>query len=422
MYCTSNSLNNPHQFPANWVRLSRSEVEKFDSYIVYWMYREWTRDFRHCKLDCKSAIRHLEAGTFVKWHRRKTRKIKSLARMMLSGGQGHNTMHELPDNESNLQIPSALVTVNRFCETTDDTTDESAYDTADESAYESTDESTGDDESIDEKSDESSDNDESTDEYTLTFATGRIAKIVTDVQREFSWTYNNWHTLKMYFRDSETRVAAGNLFQRMFLRKFRTRDPNKMPPCYKLGKTTGAHRRSLVGKQAKAAMPWKGIGQQPKLAMISVGKDPDGSLYSKEELSLAIDGVMDKDSPPIRFLIPLAQNRASWDAALFLRTGKKKKRELHIVFLQTTLQESHDIVAKGLNQVKAAVPNGLSVHYHYVLVLLTYDKPTLQIPKWRHVLLDSKRRKKDQSWNRGNLKQYIMYVPMKELLKRSSKV
>jgi hypothetical protein len=217
-------------------------------------------------------------------------------------------------------------------------------------------------------------------------------------------------------------VAAGNLFQRMFLRKFRSKDPNTMPSCYELGKTTGVHPLSPLGEQAKAAMPWMGIGQQPKLAMISVGKDSDGSLYSKKELRLAIDEVMDKNSPPIRFLIPLAQNWASWDAALFLRSrNKKKRRELHIVFLQTTLQEDHDIVAKGLNQVKAAVPERLSVHYHYVLVLLINDEPTLQIPKWRHVLLDSKGRKKDKLWNRGNLKQYIMYVPMEELLKRHRK-
>src|SRR4051794_18995884 len=104
------------------------------------MYREWTRDFRNCKRDCKRAIRHLEAGTIVKWHRRKTREVRSLARMMLSCGQGHTTVHKLPDNESNLQIPSALVTMNRFCETSD--------------------------------------------EYTITFATMRIAKIVTDVRKK----------------------------------------------------------------------------------------------------------------------------------------------------------------------------------------------------------------------------------------------
>jgi len=129
-----------------------------------------------------SAIHHLEAGTFVKWHRRKTREIRSLARMMLSGSQGINTVHKLPDNESNLQIPSALVTMNRFCETTNDTTDESA----DELGYESTN-----DESINETSDE----------YTITFVTGRIAKIVTDVQKKENWTYN-WQTLKELLKRS----------------------------------------------------------------------------------------------------------------------------------------------------------------------------------------------------------------------------
>jgi hypothetical protein len=38
-----------------------------------------------------------------------------------------------------------------------------------------------------------------------------------------------------------------------------------------------------------------------------------------------------------------------------------------------------------------------------------------QIPKWRPVLLNSKDPKKDPSWHRGNLRQYVMFVPMKEL-------
>ena len=144
--------------------------------------------------------------------------------MMLSDGQGHNTVHKLPDNESNLQIPSALVTMNRFCEMTDDTTDESADELDDESiSDESIDEISDDEISDDEISDDETSDDESideiSDEYTITFATGRIAKIVTDVQKKGNWTYN-WEALKIYFRDSETRVAAGHLFQRMFLRKF----------------------------------------------------------------------------------------------------------------------------------------------------------------------------------------------------------
>jgi len=308
------------------------------------------------------------------------RKTKSLARMMLSGGQELNMVNQLPDSETNLTIPSDLVTMERLDEETD----------------------------------------EEIDEYTIMFATAHIAKIVADVQEEHSWKYN-WETLQMFFRDSETRVAAGKLFQKMFLRKFQNQDPNAMPPCYKLGKTAGEHPLADLGEDAKAAMPWKGIGRQPKLQWISVGKDSDGSLYSKKELRAAINGVMNKDSLPIRFLIPCAQNWATWDAALFLLTEKRKMREVHIVFLQTTIQTDHDIYAKGLNQVKDAIPKGLSVHYHYVLVLLTHDESTSHIPKWRHVLLDSKGRKKDTSWRRDNLRQYVMFVPMKELFKPPSK-
>jgi hypothetical protein len=90
------------------------------------------------------------------------------------------------------------------------------------------------------------------------FATARIAKIVIDVQEEQSWTYN-WETLKMFFRDPETRVVAGKLFQKIFLRKFQNQGPNAMPPCYKLGKTVGAHPLADLGEDAEAAMPWKGI-------------------------------------------------------------------------------------------------------------------------------------------------------------------
>ena len=320
-------------------------------------------------------------------------------------------MDKLSDNELNLQIPSALVTMNRFCENTDDSTDESSDESSNDSTEdESTEDESTEDESIVER-----------DDYTITFATRRIASIITNVQKEESWTYN-WQTLKLYFRDPETRVAAGSLFQTMFLRKFRIKDPNTMPPCYELGKTTGAYPQSQLGEQAKATMPWNDIGQQPDLAMLSVGKGSDGSLYSKRELELAIDRVMNEDFAPICFLIPLPKNWARWDAALFLRSRTAGNSELHVVFLQLTLHEDHDIVAKGLNQVKAAVPRRLKVHYHYVLVLLIEDEPKSQIPKWKHVLQDSKGRKKDNSWNQDNLKQYVMYVPVEELLALSSKV
>ena len=72
--------------------------------------------------------------------REETRNIKSLARRMLSGSQWPTTVHQTPDNESNLTIPSDLVTMERFNETTD--------------------------------------------EYSIEFATARIAMIVADVQAE----------------------------------------------------------------------------------------------------------------------------------------------------------------------------------------------------------------------------------------------
>jgi hypothetical protein len=340
------------------------------------MYREWTRDFRRCKDDCEDAISHIKEGTLFEWYEEKTQNMMSLARKMLSGGQAPNVVHQLPDNDTNLTIPSDLVTMERRRGRTS--------------------------------------------QYNIIFMTPRIAKIVADVQGEKSWAYD-WETLNMFFRNPETRVAAGRQFQKMFLRKFQKQDPNTMPPCYELGKTTGVHRLSPLRKNAEAAMPWKGLGQQPTLEWISVGKDIDGSLYSKKELRAVIDAVMDRNSPSIRFLIPCAQNWASWDAALFLRP-EKEKREVHIVFLQTTIRPGHEIYAKGLNQVRDAIPKGLSVHYHYVLVLLTYDDESApRIPKWRHVLLDSNEQKGDTLGPRANLRQYIMYVPMKELLKPSSK-
>jgi hypothetical protein len=142
-------------------------------------------------------------------------------------------------------------------------------------------------------------------------------------------------------------------------------------------------------------MPWNGIDQQPTLQYISLGTDADGSLYSKKELRAVMDAVMDRDSPPIRFLIPCAQNWASWDAAVILYAEEEGKRVVHVIFLQTTLKPDHKIYARGLNQLRDTISakwtcsEGLEVRYHYVLVLLMKDGSLAQIPKWRHVLLSS---------------------------------
>ena len=128
------------------------------------MYREWTRDFRRCELDCEDAISHLKKGTLFKWYEEKTRGIMFLARMMLSGSQGFDMVDELPDSETNLTIPSDLGTMERFYETTS--------------------------------------------QYNIMFATACIAKIVADVQEEGSWS-RNWETLKIFSRNPETRQGAG---------------------------------------------------------------------------------------------------------------------------------------------------------------------------------------------------------------------
>lgn len=309
------------------------------------------------------------------WYRKKVQEIMSHARSMLSGGPGpeNNAADRLVDNETNLMIPSSLVNMER--------------------------------------------QDGETRQYNIKFMTVRIAEIVADVQGERNWN-NNWQTLNLFFHNSETRVAAGVQFQKMFLRKFQKQNPNTLPPCYELGKTPGMHLQSPVIKSA--AMPWRDIGQQPTLRWISIGKDVDGDLYSKKELREVMKMVVRKDNPPICFLIPCAKNWASWDAALFLRLEDEEKREeIHIVFLQITIQPDHKIYTKGLNQVRDVIPRELSVHYHYVLVLLINDDAVedIHVPKWRHVLLNSNEKTKDASWRYDNLKQYIMCIPMTELRK-----
>ena len=182
---------------------------------------------------------------------------------MLAGGTNLKELHQLPDDKTNMMIPTDLGTMVR--------------------------------------------NNESTGDYNIVFMTEHIGNIVADVQRERNWK-ENWSTLNMYYRNPETRDIAGKQFQKMFLGKFQ-KDPGKMPLCFEMGATPGTHPLSPLNESA--AMPWKGLGQQPTLEYISVGKDADGSLYSKKELGAVMDAVMDRDSHPIHFLIPCAQNWAT---------------------------------------------------------------------------------------------------------------
>jgi hypothetical protein len=305
---------------------------------------------------------------------------------MLSG-QELNTVNVISDRETSLIVPSRLVTMERYPETTD--------------------------------------------EYDIIFMTPHIAEIVSDVQEEKIWA-RSCETLGIYFRNPETRVAAGKRFQRMFLDKFKRQDPNTMPPCYRLGVNGGMHPLSPLASDVVTAMPWKGLGQQPKLEYISIETDAKGELYSRAELQAVIEAAIDKDSPPIRFIIPCAQNWASWDAAVVyseeeVEEEEEKERAIHVIFLQLTTYSEHEIYAKGLNQVRDVLPEqwkrdkGFDVYYHYVLVLLIQDEDRSQIPTWKRVLNNSKDRKKDETWHPDNLQQYVMFVPMEELFKPLSK-
>src|SRR5436305_11808986 len=199
------------------------------------------------------------------------------------------------------------------------------------------------------------------------------------------------------------------------------KEPSKIPACLEMCNTDGAHTKSPLTR--KAIMQLEGLDRQPTLEYLSIGKDDDGSLYSKKELTAVIAAAMDNDSPPVRFLTPCAQNWATWDAAVIRYAEENGKRAVHVIFLQTTINREHEIYAKGLNQVRDAVPaewkcgTEVDIYYHYVLVLLVKDGSREQIPKWRHVLLSSKQREKELSCHPDNLRQYIMCVRMKELFK-----
>jgi hypothetical protein len=67
--------------------------------------------------------------------------------------------------------------------------------------------------------------------------------------------------LKLYLRNPQTRAAAGNLFEKIFLKKFQ-KDPSKMPLCFKMANTSGIHPQSPLRENAKGAE--RGVGMTPK--------------------------------------------------------------------------------------------------------------------------------------------------------------
>jgi hypothetical protein len=283
----------------------------------------------------------------------------------------------LPEDDSNLSIPSQLVTMKR--------------------------------------------SDGSSDEHSFAFATRHIAEIVAKVQEGHEWK-GSWATLKTYYRDPETRVAAGLRFERMFLRILEDQGFQCLSPCYELDKSPGRHPRS-PSVENTAVMPWTNLHEKAEEAnvdYISIGNDNDGVPYSDDELMTVINKIVGRDPPQFRILVPVAKNWPTWDAAIVLSAKEGETNAIHVIFLQTTTDSTHAIVAKGLNAIRNVAPAGHSIHYHYVLVLLTDDsEPTVQIPKWRDVKLSSKGQK-DPTWTLDNLKQYVMFVPMKELLKSRS--
>jgi len=115
----------------------------------------------------------------------KTQSIKSYARDMLSSVSNPIEVYRLPNDETRMMMPNALVTMDRL--------------------------------------------DGSTSDHVIMFMTSRIADIVIDVQEEMDWA-KNWEILNAYFHNPKTRVAAGKRFEKMFLKKYQ-KDPSRMPPC-----------------------------------------------------------------------------------------------------------------------------------------------------------------------------------------------
>ena len=131
---------------------------------------------------------------------------------MLSG-TSLDILRQIPANENNLMIPSKLVTIERD------------YDMIDKAK--------------------------------IVFMTPHIAHIVNSLQQGKIQKFNS-KNLEYHFHNPDTCVAAGKLFQKMFLEKFKEQDPDLMPPCYELGETVGGHPQSSARKSEEATMPWEG--------------------------------------------------------------------------------------------------------------------------------------------------------------------
>jgi hypothetical protein len=170
-------------------------------------------------------------------------------------------------------------------------------------------------------------------------------------------------------------------------------------------------------------MPWAKLHGKVingDVKYISTGNDIDKVKYSEKEFKKVVEEVMNGNPPRFRILFPCAKNWPTWDAAIVLSAREEEKTAIHVIFLQTTTDPQHPIVSKGLNAIKDAAV-GHQTYYHYVLVLLTNDHdPTDQkIPKWRDVT-SSLKGEKDKFWTQKELKQYVMFVPMKQLFKPRS--
>ena len=359
---------------------SRYKTKKYNPYFTYWIYQEWIRDFRRFQDECCDAVEALREGRLCEWYESTVDDIQGTSRKMLSS-TNLDILHRIPANDNNSTIPSNLVTMARRGEMIS--------------------------------------------KAKFIFMTPRIHHIVVAVnEQEKRWNFN-FGALERYLREDS--VAAGNLFQKMFLEKFTTLDLDRMPPCYELGNAVCMHPKTYRSKSVEAAMPWKGLGQRPIVNYISLGKGADGNLHSKEDLRAAMEAVVGKGASQIHLLIPCAENWATWDAAIFLYSETGEKRVVHFILLQTTTQASHSIYARGLDMVRDVIPEkwkdeGIDVQFHYILVLLTGDGSLIQIPKWRPVLFSSVDERIDRWWSRTRLRQYVMFVPLEVLASPLSKM